>query len=461
MTGYLWASKEERALGPEHVGLIQLALPMLCESILRSLVGMIDVVFLSKISDRVVSSVSIASQYITICQIICMAVSSGCIVCINQAIGLKNMKRVNRLASISCGAILMLGLFFGLIFLFGSRALLVIMKLEKTSVDAAVTYMHIVGGCLVFSCLEIGLNDMCRSMGRTNAPLIINIIENIINITGNYLAVFHGEKIGLDPLEGVALATVLSRVVGMCISMSLAIQSGIKISWRAFVPFPKEDLRITLSIGIPGGLNNVSYSVGQLATTAVISLCGEMLVATKTYVNNVMTYVSLISLAVGSAGALMVGYKIGEGKFSDAMKIRSVATRLGLLSNAVLTLIFICFREKLLLIFTDDRKILEIGSTIILLDFAVELGRSLNETLGSALTAVGDVRFQLILNQLSCWTVMVGGSYLLGVLCGLELYGVWIAFAADELLRGTILWRRWHSTVWMTAAQSRRETLAK
>ena len=173
MMSYLWAKKQDRALGPGHIGLLQLALPMLCESVLRSLVGMIDVMFLSYISDSVVSSVSIASQYIGLCQIIGMSVSSGCIVCINQAIGLKNLKRVNSLASISFGAILILGALFGTVFLTGSHALLSIMSLGEASVEAAERYMHIVGGLMVLNCVEIASNDICRSMGRANAPLII------------------------------------------------------------------------------------------------------------------------------------------------------------------------------------------------------------------------------------------------------------------------------------------------
>ena len=460
MSNYLWAGKEERALGPEHIGLLQLALPMLCESVLRSLVGMIDVMFLSYISDRVVSSVSIASQYITICQIICMSVSTGCIVCINQAIGLKNLKRVNRLASISFGAVLVLSLLFGFMFLFGSRTLLSIMSLEEASIEAAVKYMHIVGCFMIFSCVEIASNDICRSMGRTNAPLIINIAENVINLIGNYFAVFHGDSIGLDALTGVAISTVFSRIVGMCVSLTIAFRSGMRVSWKAFFPFPKRDLRLTLSIGVPGGINNISYSAGQLVTTAIISICGEMMVAAKTYVNNVMNYVTLISIAVGSAGALLVGYKIGSGEYNDAFKIRTLTTRLGVMSNVLFTLVFIAFRNKLLLIFTNDPAILDIGSKIILIDLAVEIGRAMNVTIGSALTAVGDVRYELLVNQASSWIIMVGGSYLFGIVCGLQLYGIWIAFALDELLRGIIMLKRWHSKAWLASAMNRRKTLA-
>lgn len=186
-----------------------------------------------------------------------------------------------------------------------------------------------------------------------------------------------------------------------------------------------------------------------------------MMVATKTYVNNVMSYVTLISIAVGSAGAIMVGYRVGAGKYDEADRIQSLTLRLGVISNTLLTLLFICFRSRLLLIFTHDPAILETGSMIILLDLAVEIGRAINVCEDNALTAVGDVRYQLIVNQASSWIITVGGSYLFGIVCGLELYGIWIAFAADELLRGVILIKRWRSKAWLASARLRRDILAK
>ena len=111
--------------------------------------------------------------------------------------------------------------------------------------------------------------------------------------------------------------------------------------------------------------------------------------------------------------------------------------------------------------FTDDPTILRIASTIFLIDFAVEIGRALNNTLAGSLQAAGDVTFQLVINQASGWLVSVAGSYLFAIVFGWGLYGVWIAFALDELTRGLILLYRWKSQKWMKAAEKRRQILAR
>ena len=460
MQKYLWVSKADRALGPEHIGLGQLALPILLESVLRSTVGLIDVAFLSRLSDSVVSAVSVANQYILLCQIIAASLAGGSIVCINQAIGMKNLRRVDRLASIAMAANLLLGVAFGMLFLFGSNALLIIMRMEPASIGYASRYMNIVGGMMIFQSLEIVFARLCRSMGHPSAPLIINLAENLVNVAGNYLAVFHHDALGIDPLDGVALATVLSRAAGMALSLAIVHRAGVRFSFKSLFPFPKEDLRLSLSIGIPGGFNNIAYSLSQIVSTAVITILGEEMMATKVYVSNIVHYVALVGLAFGSASSILIGYKIGAGEFDEANTVRALVTRIGLISNIAFSLLFILLRFPLLSLFTENETILRVGGMVMILDLAVEIGRSLNNTVASALQATGDVTYQLIVNQLSGWIVSVGGSYLFGIVFGWGLYGVWAAFALDEMTRGLILLRRWHSGKWRAGAENRRKIIA-
>ncbi|MFN0186787.1 MAG: MATE family efflux transporter, partial [Aquabacterium sp.] len=51
--------------------------------------------------------------------------------------------------------------------------------------------------------------------------------------------------------------------------------------------------------------------------------------------------------------------------------------------------------------------------------------------------------------------VMAGGSWLLGSDAGLGwgLPGVWIAYIADEWLRGLLMWRRWARLAWVPQAR--------
>ncbi len=461
MNPVLWASKADREEDPSHVGLIQLAYPILLESVLRSTVGLIDVAFLSRVSDSVVGAVSVAGQYIMLSMILAMSVSSGTLVCINQALGMHNRAKVNRYASLAVITNVLLGVLFGLVFLFFPDLLLTMMTLDAEASEAAALYMQIYGGLMFFQCAEIVFSSMCRSLGRTHAPLVINLAANLVNVVGNYVAVFHPEILGISQVAGVAAASVLSRVVSLGIAFGIAFRSGIRISIRHFFPFPKEDFRLMLSIGIPGGMSNIAYSLSQLVTTSIISQTGTVMVATKVYVSNLVNYIALVGMSFSQASTLMVGYRVGAGNYKEANYIRKLVTRVAVLSNAFFSIAMIVFRVPLMQIFTSDPVIIRTASIVFLIDFVVEIGRALNNSIAGALQAAGDVMYQVIVNQASAWIVSVGGAYLFGIVFGWGLYGVWAGFALDEMTRGLILLHRWNSQKWIEVAEKRREVIAK
>ncbi|MBP3647103.1 MAG: MATE family efflux transporter [Clostridia bacterium] len=458
---YFWASKEARSKDPSRVGMVQLALPILLEFALHSTVNMMDVAFLSRVSDSAVNAVSVSGQYIMLFLMACSTVASGTIVCVNQAIGMKNLRKVNMLASIALVVNTLLGILFGVLFLNGSDVMLKIMSLEPASKAAAGRYMRIAGGLMVFQAVSFVLNSLCRSMGRTRAPLLINLTVNTINVVGNYLVVFHPELVGnIDPVTGVAIASVLGCFCGLVLSVTIVLRTGLRPSLRLLRPFPMQDFKLALSIGIPGGISNLAYFLSQIATTAILSLTGETMMAAKVYVSNVVQYIALVGMAFSQANTIMVGYRVGAGKFDEAREIRALVTKIALLSNMMFSLLLILVNQPVMRLFTDNPVILQMASRLIMLDFAVEIGRALNNSISGALQATGDVNYQLVVNQSSAWIVSVGGSYLLGIVCGLGLYGVWIAFAADELFRGLVLLRRWRSGKWQPGAEERRKIIS-
>lgn len=449
-----------RDLEPEQYGLRHLAPAIFMERVLQSTVSLVNVAFLSRISDSVVSAVSISSQYIQICQVIASAVATGTIVCINQAIGMHNQKRVERMSNVAIAANAALGLLFGLFFLLFADPFLSIMQISQDSLNSAAIYMQIVGGAMVFQCLQLVMGNICRSKGMTHVPLMVNLCINAVNILGCALVVYQPFKLPFSPITGVALANVVSQIVGMFFAHAMLLRSGVRIQPKLLKPFPWEDLRLALSIGIPGGITNVAYGSSQLVTTAIIALTGEINVTAKVYVTNIVHYVSLVGIACGTAATILIGYRIGEGKYDEVMKIRRRVTRIALTSNITFSVLLMLVRRQLLGIFTQNETIIAIASTVMLLDVFVEIGRALNNTLTGSLQATGDVIFQLIVNQASAWLVSVGMSYFLGVWCGFGLYGVWIAFALDEATRGLILLYRWNSKRWMARAEKNRMAVA-
>ena len=98
--------------------------------------------------------------------------------------------------------------------------------------------------------------------------------------------------------------------------------------------------------------------------------------------------------------------------------------------------------------FTDNADVIAIGSTILLMNAVLEFGRTTNIVIIACMRGAGDVYFPTICAVMSNWIISVAGSYLFAVVFGMGIYGLWIALAADEIVRGIMMIIRWKSGAW-------------
>jgi len=456
----------KKAANPDEISFKQLTPPMIMESVLRVTVGVVNAAFLSNISRSAVSAVNVSTQYINMCQIIATAIATGTIVCLNQAVGMKNQKNINKYAAVAFFSNVVMGLFFGLLFFSFSRPMLSIMTFETEELRTmAVNYMRVVGSSMVFQAAQIVISNINRSTGHTRAPLVTNLIINGVNILGCYLVVNGHIFTSWHPMIGVAVSNVISQVCGLGVAGLILSRSYVKISIKNVIPFPWKDFKLALSIGIPAGMNNMAYSASQLVTTSIISQTSQLMFDAKNYISSVVGYVALVGMAFAQSATILIGYRIGAGDFDGARALRKKVMRISAISNAFFSLVLIFAYKPIFNALYGSaagfEEILPIAGVIILIDFVVEQGRGMNVVLGGALQATGDVTYQLIVNQASGWIVAVGGAYLFGIVFGWELYGIWLAFAIDEMTRACILLRRWNKGKWEEKARLRRKTIAE
>ena len=216
-------------------------------------------------------------------------------------------------------------------------------------------------------------------------------------------------------------------------------------------PFPLKDVGSMLKIGIPGATETFLYNLSQLVITSIVLnyMAAEQLI-TKTYVQNITMFFYVFAIAIGQASQIMTGHLIGAGKTDEAYKSGVKAHRFALLIALSISLIGALLRYPLLGLFTSNAEVIELGATVLLINVALEFGRSTNLVLIASLRGAGDVYFPTACAIFSNWAISVLGSFLLAVVAGWGLYGLWTALAADEIVRAILMMLRWKSGKWKT-----------
>jgi Na+-driven multidrug efflux pump len=98
--------------------------------------------------------------------------------------------------------------------------------------------------------------------------------------------------------------------------------------------------------------------------------------------------------------------------------------------------------------------VIHAAQTLLWIAVALETGRVFNLIVTGALRASGDVIYPVAASIGSFAVVLGLGSYLLSRSMGLP--GIFIAYAADEWVRGMLMMARWHWRGWLAHARRAR-----
>jgi Na+-driven multidrug efflux pump len=256
-------------------------------------------------------------------------------------------------------------------------------------------------------------------------------------------------------LPGFALALIAARGLALALHLRL---------WRKrlrLVPvasdwwrLPREELAAVAHIGLPGAAENVAYRLAFMVSIAVVGTLGATALATHAYAMQIIGLVLLFGLSTGFAAEIVVGHLIGAGQLHAAHHLVRRALARGLAVSVGVALLAALLGPWLLRLFTQDEAIIRSASVLLWLTVLLEPGRTFNLVVINALRAAGDAKYPVRVGAISMLVVLAGGSWLLGIKLGWGLPGVWIAYAADEWLRGVLMWRRWARLRWVPYARA-------
>ena len=276
------------------------------------------------------------------------------------------------------------------------------------------------------------MSVVVRNHGMTKISMYVTVGMNILNTTLDIILVPH------MGVKGVAIATSLSRVLGTIVLAYILFTKieSIKI-FKMLRPFPFKDTKDIVKVGVPSALESALYNISQLVITSIVLNClTEPELIAKTYIQSITMFVYIFAVAIGQASQISTGHLVGAGEFDKAYKNGLKAYRNALIMVISIALLSALFRGYIPRIFTDNPDVLLLAGNILIINVFLEFGRTTNLVVLACLRGAGDVYFPTVCAIFSNWIVSVFGSYLLAVVCGFGIYGLFVALALDEIVRG-------------------------
>ena len=425
--------------------LVLLFFPILFETLSMILLGVVDTIFIARVSDSAVGAAGTATTYLSMFYLLFAVISSGVLAVMLQYFG-SNKKGVavqaRNLAVIFNGAC---GVILSLVLGFGAPWILDTVGISEALRNDAIMYFRIVGAACIIDALIPLFSSYLRAFDKTRYTLIAGLSANILNIALDALFIF-GFQMGV---AGAAIATVIGKALnlGLCLLFGKILINGRqykeRISHRVVI-------RQMVKIGLPGAVEMTAYS---LAMSVVMVYLNRMdptgfEASARSVAAQITSFSYCAAYAFAQANVLLVGWKIGEGDKKTCYKITRFAALVAIGIGVALELLFALIAPWMAKLFANDSQIIQAVRIVLFIDIALEIGRAGNLVYGNTLKSTGDSIYPMIISVIVTSVVVLGGGYLFAVVCKLGVIGAYIALGADECIRVVMIFFRWRSGKW-------------
>lgn len=431
-----------------------LVLPLFVELSLGLLVGMAGTALAARISDAAGAGFALANHVFGLLFLLFRLVGAGVSVVITQNLGAGHRHEADRVARAALASGTWMGGLGACLAALGAGPLLHWLNAPDDVLPLAIPFLQSLALALVLDAWNACMASVMRAHLRNRDTLLVMVAMHATHLLLAWPLMNGWGGLPALGLPGFALAVVISRLVGMGLHLwlwrlRLGLQPGMSDWWR----LRRAQLWPVLHIGLPGAAENLAWELAFMASVAAVGVLGTQALATQAYVLQFNMWILISSAAIGITIEMVVGHLVGARQLRQAHDLVRKTQKFGFVLTLLVSCLMAAFGPWLMRLFTRDPQILAVGCQLMWLSILLETGRTFNLIVIAALRASGDSRYPLYAGMGSMAMVLAGGSWVMGVHWGWGLAGVWLAYAADEWIRGLMMWRRWLTQGWVPHAR--------
>lgn len=424
--------------------LFSMSLPMILSMLVQALYNIVDSIFVAQIGETALAAVSLAFPVQNLIIAVSVGTGVGVNALLSRSLGEKNQETANLAAVNGIFVFFLSYLLFAVFGLFFARTYFTVQTSNPEIIEQGTIYLSV---CSIFSFgifLEIALERIMQSTGRTIYNMITQGLGAIINIILDPILIFGLFGFPRMGILGAAVATVIGQIIAMLLLLYFNIRknSDVNLNMRRFRP----DTAIIAEIyrvGLPSIIMQSISSVMTFGVNKILLLFSETAVSVFGIYFKLQSFIFMPVFGLNNAMVPIVAYNYGAARKDRIMKtIRSSVTAAVAIMLAGLV-IFQIFPEQLLYLFDASEHMMGIGVPALRIISLSFLFAGYCIVIGSVFQALGNGVYSLITSAARQLVCILPAAWLFASVFG--LHAVWYAFPLAEIISvvlTTLLFRR-------------------
>ncbi len=408
---------------------------MVASMFLNDVLHLVNLFFVGQLGTAHIAGLTISYVFLEIFFTLAMGISTGTVAMIARHIGADKRGEAHNIVVQAIFIALALSLVMTFLGVFFAEWAMEVMGTEGEVKVLGATYFRIVslGGIFIF--VPFVLNSALRGAGDAVTPMKIMVFSNLLNLILSPCLIFGLFFFPRLEMAGAAWASVAARALGMLLT-GYVFFSGIS-AFRLRTKDIRLDLKVMgmlLRIGFFGSMQMIFRNISALIVARLVADFGMFAMAVYGIVVRLRSSVLLLGLALGNAGATLVGQNLGAGKPERAARTAWAIAGLYAVFMAAVTLIFLFFAPELITLFNRETAVINEGALFLRIFSATFIFLAFASILSRAMTGAGDTFSPMMITGLTLLVLRIPLCYLLSLKWG--VLGIWLGMAVSNIFQG-------------------------
>jgi len=428
--------------------ILTIAGPAMGEMIMYMIIGVVDIAVVGRLGAAPLAAVSLGAEVFYALVLFLESLAIGSNILVAQAKGANDPDKIRIYTAHTLIIALLLGIIAQLVGLFYGPAFLGLFSVEPDVYAQALDYLRITFAIAPFALMLYMTNAVFRGLGRTDLPMIIATIVNIVNVVGDIVLVYGLAGFPKMGVAGAAAATAVAHVLGWVLALMVLFSlDQVRPQIRDFLSPKWQSFRDIFSLGIPNVVEQFFNITSHLISIFLLVYLGTLQFATHQLAVNVESISYMPGLGITIAATTLVGQAIGARDPRSARRFAQGCIELGLITMGFFALIFALVPSWVASLFTNDPEIITLAEIVIRIAALEQLTIAFSFVLSGVLKGSGNTRTPMFISTGFTWLFRIPMLYVLVRIWSVPLQYIWFLFVIDWLLRSLVylvLYRRQH-----------------
>ncbi|WP_047044647.1 MATE family efflux transporter [Vibrio mexicanus] len=434
--------------------LISIGLPVSMQSMLFSLLGVVDIFMVSQLGESATAAVGVGNRIFFFNLILVVGVSGAVGILGSQYFGSKNLDGLKRTLVQSWAIALVFTVPFSLLYVVEPEYIVSLIANDPAYITLATEYLYVTGFTLVCTALVVPLETALRSVGEAKLPTYVSILAIVVNLILNALLIFG--LFGFPELGvlGAAIGTSISRLIQTIVLFAIVAKR-----YRYLIPkrehylqaWQKSERNRFWKVATPMIIHDSAWASGLLIYNYIVGQLGVSELAIISLLAPIESVLISAFLGFAVAASVILGNEIGAKNYH---RVHQTSWWYVVISCAIAFMVAVlCLvLEPLIYKAISLSPISDVNLAVnvcLVMAFGMVLRVFNMVGIGGVLKSGGDIKYSIFIDIFCQWGIGIPLAYYTALILAWPLDWVMMIILIEEIVKIGLTSQRIHSKKWI------------